>query len=122
MNCYNVNACKFFSVRLHEALSKAELCSRRRCSGVRGGGGLPDAADTLAENDQRRFTAGVFGLGSHSARFGGALPLQEGQCSETWQKESKGQEEQKEMSTNNYLNKFLKKPVLPALSLFFLYL
>lgn len=32
--------------------SKVELCSRGRCSGVRGGGGFPDAADALAENDQ----------------------------------------------------------------------
>lgn len=58
--------------------SKVELCSRGRCSGVRGGGGFPDAADALAENDQWCFTAGVSGLGSHFARFGGALPLQKG--------------------------------------------
>lgn len=58
--------------------SKVDLCSRGRCSGVWGGGGFLDAADALAENDQRRFTAGVSGPGSHFARFGGALPLQKG--------------------------------------------
>lgn len=58
--------------------SKVNLCSRGRCSGVRGGGGFSDAADALAENDQWCFTAGVSGPGSHFARFGGALPLQKG--------------------------------------------
>lgn len=58
--------------------SKVDLCSRGCCSGVRGGGDFPDAADALAENDQWRFTAGVSGPGSHFARFGGALPLQKG--------------------------------------------